>query len=127
MEKTYSGTKKPNLNKFATKGSEFESGLFLTKNPLLHIKLAAPTSPPIVSSWTWKVSCFEPADRNLVSNGTPVCTTKRSGKRAEQRRYTCNRLGTKYPMPITMRLNLTECFIRLSGILTSSFEDLKAG
>lgn len=47
----------PNLNKFATKGSEFEK-VVITKNPLLHIKLGSTDITAIVSNWTWKVSAL---------------------------------------------------------------------
>ena len=104
-----------NLNKFATKGSEFEK-VVITKNPLLHIKLGSTDVTANRIELTWKVSALNRRP-NLVSTGTCL-HCKRSGKRAEQRRYILQPTGTKYPMPITMRLNLTECFIRLSGILT---------
>ena len=105
----------PNLNKFATKGSEFEK-VVITKNPLLHIKLGSTDITANRIELDVEGFRFEPADRNLVSNGT--LSAPQNAQVSEQNREACNRLGTKYPMPITMRLNLTECFIRLSGILT---------
>lgn len=73
----------PNLNKFATKGSEFEK-VVITKNPLLHIKLGSTDITANRIELDVEGFRFEPADRNLVST-RPVCTAKRSGKRAEQR------------------------------------------
>lgn len=107
----------PNLNKFATKGSEFEK-VVITKNPLLHIRLGSTDVTANRIELDVEGFRFEPADRNLVSTGT--LSAPQNAQVSEQNReaYTCNRLGTKYPMPITMRLNLTECFIRLSEILT---------
>ena len=59
----------PNLNKFATKGSEFEK-VVITKNPLLHIKLGSTDITANRIELDVEGFRFEPADRNLVSNGT---------------------------------------------------------
>ena len=59
----------PNLNKFATKGSEFEK-VVIAKNPQIRVKLAATdvtTSPVEVKIDGFR---FEPADRNRVTAGT---------------------------------------------------------
>ena len=101
----------PNLNKFATKGSEFEK-VVITKNPLLHIKLGSTDITANRIELDVEGFRFEPADRNLVSNGT--LSAPQNAQVSEQNREAY----TLQPMPITMRLNLTECFIRLSGILT---------
>lgn len=59
---------KPNLNKFATKGSEFEK-LIITKNPQLLVKLKA--SDITASSTLLKISGFEfePSDPLRVTTG----------------------------------------------------------
>ena len=59
----------PNLNKFATKGSEFEK-VVITKNPLLHIKLGSTDITANRIELDVEGFRFEPADRNLVINGT---------------------------------------------------------
>ena len=59
----------PNLNKFATKGSEFEK-VVITKNPLLHIKLGSIDITVNRIELDVEGFRFEPADRNLVSTGT---------------------------------------------------------
>ena len=55
----------PNLNKFATKGSEFEK-VVITKNPLLHIKLGSTDITANRIELDVEGFRFEPADRNLV-------------------------------------------------------------
>ena len=59
----------PNLNKFATKGSEFEK-VVITRNPLLHIKLGSTDITANRIELDVEGFRFEPADRNLVSTGT---------------------------------------------------------
>ena len=71
----------PNLNKFATKGSEFEK-VVITRNPLLHIKLGSTDITANRIELDVEGFRFEPADRKHRNS---VCTTKRSSKRAEQR------------------------------------------
>ena len=101
--------------------------MVITKNPLLHIKLGSTDITANRIELDVEGFRFEPADRNLVSTGTLSAPQNSSGKRAEQRSiYPATDFGTKYPMPITMRLNLTECFIRTIRDTHLLFEDLKA-
>ena len=103
----------PNLNKFATKGSEFEK-VVITRNPLLHIKLD-------VEGFR-----FEPADRNLVSTGT--LSVPQNAQVSEQNReaYTLQPTWDKVP-------NADYYEIEFNGMLYTTirdtyllFEDLKA-
>lgn len=68
-ENVYWYEEAPNLNKFATKGSEFEK-VVITKNPQLRVRLASTditASPVIVKVEGFR---FEPADRYRVTTGT---------------------------------------------------------
>lgn len=58
----------PNLNKFATKGSEFEK-VVVTKNPQLLVKLAATDVTANTTIVKVEGFLFAPADRNRVSTG----------------------------------------------------------
>ena len=82
----------PNLNKFATKGSEFEK-VVITKNPLLHIKLGSTDITANRIELDVEGFRFEPADRNLVSNGT--LSAPQNAQVSEQNReaYTATDLG----------------------------------
>lgn len=59
----------PNLNQFATKGSEFEK-VVITKNPQLLVKLAA--TDITANSTTLRIEgfCFTPEDRHRITVGT---------------------------------------------------------
>lgn len=59
----------PNLNQFATKGSEFEK-VVITKNPQLLVKLAA--TDITANSTTLRIEgfCFTPEDRHRITAGT---------------------------------------------------------
>ncbi|RZM21224.1 MAG: DUF5110 domain-containing protein, partial [Pedobacter sp.] len=67
-ENVYFYDASPNLNKFATKGSEFEK-VVLIKNPQLLIKLGATdiTQNPVMA--TIEGFRYEPADRQRISSG----------------------------------------------------------
>ena len=82
----------PNLNKFATKGSEFEK-VVITKNPLLHIKLGSTDITANRIELDVEGFRFEPADRNLVSNGT--LSAPQNAQVSEQKRsiYPATDLG----------------------------------
>lgn len=58
----------PNLNKFATKGSEFEK-VIITKNPQLRVKLAATDVTAHRIVFNADGFHFQPADRHRVSTG----------------------------------------------------------
>ena len=58
----------PDLNKFATKGSEFEK-VVITKNPLVHAKLASVDVTANQVVLNMEGFRFEPADRHRVSTG----------------------------------------------------------
>ena len=58
----------PNLNKFATKGSEFEK-VTITKNPQVRVKLAATDITAHQTTVNVEGFRFEPADRYRVSTG----------------------------------------------------------
>lgn len=59
----------PNLNQYATKGSEFEK-LVITKNPQLRIKLAATDITENQIEMTIKGFRFAPADQYRLTSGT---------------------------------------------------------
>ena len=86
----------PNLNKFATKGSEFEK-VVITKNPLLHIKLGSTDITANRIELDVEGFRFEPADRNLVSTGT--LSAPQNAQVSEQNReaYTLQPTWDKVP------------------------------
>ena len=115
----------PNLNKFATKGSEFEK-VVITKNPLLHIKLGSTDITANRIELDVEGFRFEPADRNLVSNGT--LSAPQNAQVSEQNReaYTLQPTWDKVP-------NADYYEIEFNGMLYTTirdtyllFEDLKA-
>lgn len=59
----------PNLNKFATKGSEFEK-VIITKNPQLLVKLAATDITRNPVELIVEGFIFDPADKHRISTGT---------------------------------------------------------
>lgn len=59
----------PNLNRFATKGSEFEK-VVITKNPQLLVKLAATDITVNVTTLRIEGFCFAPEDRHRITTGT---------------------------------------------------------
>lgn len=59
----------PNLNKYATKGSEFEKEI-ITKNPQLLVKLASSDITAGATVLTVQGFAFEPADRYRTTSGT---------------------------------------------------------
>lgn len=59
---------RPNLNRFATKGSEFEK-VVMAKNPQLLVKLAATDVTANAIEVSVEGFSFEPANRQLVSSG----------------------------------------------------------
>ncbi len=67
-ENVYFYDAKPNLNKFATKGSEFEK-VVITKNPQLLVKLAAADITANETSLKIDGFVFAPADTYKVSTG----------------------------------------------------------
>ena len=114
-----------NLNKFATKGSEFEK-VVITKNPLLHIKLGSTDITANRIELDVEGFRFEPADRNLVSNGT--LSAPQNAQVSEQNReaYTLQPTWDKVP-------NADYYEIEFDGMLYTTirdthllFEDLKA-
>ena len=115
----------PNLNKFATKGSEFEK-VVITKNPLLHIKLGSTDVTANRIELDVEGFRFEPADRNLVSTGT--LSAPQNAQVSEQNReaYTLQPTWDKVP-------NADYYEIEFNGMLYTTirdthllFEDLKA-
>ena len=115
----------PNLNKFATKGSEFEK-VVITKNPLLHIKLGSTDVTANRIELDVEGFRFEPADRNLVSTGT--LSAPQNAQVSEQNReaYTLQPTWDKVP-------NADYYEIEFDGMLYTTirdthllFEDLKA-
>ena len=73
----------PDLNKFATKGSEFEK-VVITKNPLVHAKLASVDVTANQVVLNMEGFCFEPADRHRVSTG--VLTAPQNFRITEENR-----------------------------------------
>ena len=71
------------LNKFATKGSEFEK-VVITKNPLVHAKLASVDVTANQVVLNMEGFCFEPADRHRVSTG--VLTAPQNFRITEENR-----------------------------------------
>lgn len=59
----------PNLNKYATKGSEFEKEI-ITKNPQLLVKLAASDITANTTTLSIEGFVFEPADKYRITSGT---------------------------------------------------------
>ena len=115
----------PNLNKFATKGSEFEK-VVITRNPLLHIKLGSTDVTANRIELDVEGFRFEPADRNLVSTGT--LSAPQNAQVSEQNReaYTLQPTWDKVP-------NADYYEIEFNGMLYTTirdthllFEDLKA-
>ena len=115
----------PNLNKFATKGSEFEK-VVITKNPLLHIRLGSTDVTANRIELDVEGFRFEPADRNLVSTGT--LSAPQNAQVSEQNReaYTLQPTWDKVP-------NADYYEIEFNGMLYTTirdthllFEDLKA-
>lgn len=70
-ENVYFYDTQPNLNKFATKGSEFEKEV-ITKNPQLLVKLAAADITANSTTLTINGFVFAPADSHKVSSGSLV-------------------------------------------------------
>ena len=73
----------PDLNKFATKGSEFEK-VVITKNPLVHAKLASVDVTANQVVLNMEGFRFEPADRHRVSTG--VLTAPQNFRMTEENR-----------------------------------------
>lgn len=73
----------PDLNKFATKGSEFEK-VVITKNPLVHAKLASVDVTANQVVLNMEGFRFEPADRYRVSTG--VLTAPQNFRITEENR-----------------------------------------
>lgn len=107
----------PNLNKFATKGSEFEK-VVITRNPLLHIKLGSTDITANRIELDVEGFRFEPADRNLVSTGT--LSVPQNAQVSEQNReaYTLQPTWDKVPNADYYEIEFNGMLIRLSGILT---------
>lgn len=59
----------PNLNRFATKGSEFEK-VIIPKNPQLLVKLAATDITVNMTTLRIEGFCFAPEDRHRITTGT---------------------------------------------------------
>lgn len=64
----------PNINKFATKGSEFEK-MVITKNPRLLIKLAVTDITAVPTEVRMDNFEFSPADKYRISSGTLIAPT----------------------------------------------------
>lgn len=105
----------PNLNKFATKGSEFEK-VVITKNPLLHIKLGSTDITANRIELDVEGFRLEPADRNLVSNGT--LSAPQNAQVSEQNReaYTLQPTWDKVP-------NADYYEIEFDGMLYTTIRD----
>ena len=73
----------PDLNKFATKGSEFEK-VVITKNPLVHVKLASVDVTANQVVLNMEGFRFEPADRYRISTG--VLTAPQNFRITEENR-----------------------------------------
>ena len=115
----------PDLNKFATKGSEFEK-VVITKNPLVHAKLASVDVTANQVVLNMEGFRFEPADRHRVSTG--VLTAPQNFRITEENReaYTLK--------PTWDKLANTDFYeIEFNGMLYTTirdtellFEDLEA-
>lgn len=106
----------PNLNKFATKGSEFEK-VVITKNPQLRVKLASVDIT--VSQVVLNVDGFRfaPADRYRVTTGTLTMPQNAQVTEENREAYTLKPTWDNVANAISMKSNSTVCFIRLSAIL----------
>ena len=106
----------PNLNKFATKGSEFEK-VVITKNPQLRVKLAS--ADITVSQVVLNVDGFRfaPADRYRVTTGTLTMPQNAQVTEENREAYTLKPTWDKVANADFYKSNSTVCFIRLSAIL----------
>jgi hypothetical protein len=77
----------PNLNQFATKGSEFEN-IKITKNPQILVKLASTNSTENAVSIEVKGFRFTPADTYKMTNGTLTAPANASVSDANTEPYT---------------------------------------
>lgn len=71
QENVYFYDAAPNMNKFATKGSEFEKQI-ITKNPVVHIKLASTDITANNVSLLLEGFEFNPQDRFRISSGALI-------------------------------------------------------
>ena len=115
----------PNLNKFATKGSEFEK-VVITKNPLLHIKLGSTDITANRIELDVEGFRFEPADRNLVSTGT--LSAPQNAQVSEQNReaYTLQPTWDKVPNADYYEIEFNRMLYTTIRDTHLLFEDLKA-
>ena len=115
----------PNLNKFATKGSEFEK-VVITKNPLLHIKLGSTDITANRIELDVEGFRFEPADRNLVSTGT--LSAPQNAQVSEQNReaYTLQPTWDKVPNADYYEIEFNGMLYTIIRDTHLLFEDLKA-
>ncbi len=68
-ENVYFYNSTPNLNQFATKGSEFEKEV-ITKNPQIYIKLAASDITANQTTLNIEGFKFQPVDKSRITSGT---------------------------------------------------------
>ena len=106
----------PNLNKFATKGSEFEK-VVITKNPQLRVKLAS--ADITVSQVVLNVDGFRfaPADRYRVTTGTLTMPQNAQVTEENREAYTLKPTWDKVANADFYEIEFDGSFIRLSAIL----------
>jgi len=86
-ENVYFYEPKPNLNKFSTKGSEFENVL-MTKNPQLLVKLAKTDITKDAVVLTVEGFRYEPLDQLRISSGPLKAPSNAVVKEADRQAYT---------------------------------------
>jgi alpha-glucosidase (family GH31 glycosyl hydrolase) len=105
----------PNINQFATKGSEFEKKI-IVKNPLLHVKLA-PTDIT-VNETILNISgfIFDPSDKYRVTNGPLTAPVSAQVKKENATAYTLKPTWNKVA-------NADYYEIEFNGMLYSTIKD----
>lgn len=107
-ENVYFYDRAPNLNRFATKGSDFEKKV-IAGNPQLLVKLAAAdiTAAPTVLSV--KGFRFEPAEKYRLSSGALTAPANAAVTEENAAAYTLKPTWTPSRTPIFMKSSLEEC------------------
>lgn len=107
-ENVYFYDRAPNLNRFATKGSDFEKKV-IAGNPQLLVKLAAAditAAPTVLSVEGFR---FEPAEKYRLSSGALTAPANAAVTEENAAAYTLKPTWTPSRTPIFMKSSLEEC------------------
>lgn len=107
-ENVYFYDRAPNLNRFATKGSDFEKKV-ISGNPQLLVKLGAAditAAPTVLSVEGFR---FEPAEKHRLSSGALTAPANAAVTEENAAAYTLKPTWTPFRMPISMKSNSAEC------------------